>query len=166
MIPHENCGSFESNNSCYFGSPEWTFGSLSSSQPVQLTSWSTYISQKKMMQEVLLSKTARILTWNHVLDAAISNTVFERKTSCKSGFSCWWVEETYVSLQRNPFMLEAAASDALFPVRIEFLKGRLLVSRNFHVGLNCILFQIAQFSWVEEAHVSLEQTICVSNRSI
>jgi hypothetical protein len=63
--------------------------------------------------------------------------VCARNTSCNLGFSSGdrlslfqigqfsWVDETHVSLERNPFVIEAVATSTLFPVRIE-----LVVQRN------------------------------------
>jgi hypothetical protein len=82
---------------------------------------------------------------------------FWKDFSCISEFSRWWnafvpnrpihlVEETHVSLQRKPCVLEGGQIAHCFPLRIELVfKGVLTAYQNYQGGERLILFQIGLF---------------------
>jgi hypothetical protein len=78
----------------------------------------------------------------------------EKGSFCFNGLFNY-VEETNVTLERKPSVLEAPALVHCFSVRIELvLKGVLPANQTFHGGERLIFFQIGQSSSIEETCIS------------
>jgi hypothetical protein len=74
-----------------------------------------------------------------------------------------WVDETHVSPERNPFMLEAVASSTLFPCEIwvSFWKEYFLQLRCFKVMIGSYCSKYAYSSELKKhMHLSKENHLC------
>jgi hypothetical protein len=119
LFPCKIWVNFERNTFCILRFSGWRSALFAPHRPIQLSWRNTCISPKKLSTwEVALSSTLIPCENSIVVERMLPETsVFQCADRLSLFHICLFsrVDETYVSLERNPFVLAAVACSTLFP---------------------------------------------------